>query len=78
MVYGFQFHAGVRELSKIGQYIEKEFKEFFAPKMLADKEFEKKYLPNDCKVEREKGIIRDLNGETMFQTSTSKDKSPIL
>jgi len=70
-IYGFEFHSGVRGLVKIGQYIEKEFKDYFAPRILEDEAFEKKYLPNDCKVDREKGIIKDSNGVIMYETSKS-------
>ena len=66
-IYGFQFHSGIGESIKIGQYIEKEFKESFAPKILEDEKFEKKFLPGDCKVIRENGMILDSNGELMFQ-----------
>ena len=66
-IYGFQFHAGVRGLAKIGTYVEEEFKNYFAQKILEDSLFEKKFLPTDCSVDRVSGIIKDCNGDVMFQ-----------
>jgi hypothetical protein len=69
-IYGYEFHSGTPEKVRIGRYIEQEFKEFFAERILINEENEKRYLPSDCSVERDKGVIRDCNGEIMYQRET--------
>ncbi|PIQ87180.1 MAG: hypothetical protein COV74_01265 [Candidatus Omnitrophica bacterium CG11_big_fil_rev_8_21_14_0_20_45_26] len=68
-IYGFNFHQGIDEKAIIGKYIENEFKEYFAQRILDNEADAKKFLPTGCSIDKENRIIKDHNRNVMYQAS---------
>jgi hypothetical protein len=69
-LYGFLFCAGVKDNIKIGKYIEGEFINTLAENILNDPVAMKRYLPRKHTANITLGIIKDMNGNIMYQRPT--------